>query len=477
MKKNGQTIFSLFQTTAKEVNAYKIILREQGVVPKKITTLEQFRHLPILDKKTYINRFPLSERIPTSSFPPMAYASSGSSGTPTYWFVNDAQEKIGGNIHEYIFRNMFAITEQSPTLVVVCFAMGVWVAGHFTLASCRNIAQKGYQLTCITPSINMNDVLDVLARFAPKYKNIILAGYPPFLMDVLRIARQRRILLHKNKIGLLTAGTTFSEQWRDTAHTLIGSPNAPIVNVYGSADAGMLGHETTLTIALRRYARINSDFSCALFGSAVPQAGLYQYHPEHVFFEEHAGELLITANTAIPLVRYNIHDRGRIFSPSALRTLLTEMRAPKKFYTLLKDFSLPLVRVDGRTDVATTFYALNIYPEHLEAAVDQKPLRDFFSGNFIVYRRQFQKAKREQLCIRLELAAGKTHTQELIALCVDTIVRTLQKKSIEYKKLHASIGKAAIPIVEVYAHGDPHIHQARVPGFLRLKGKKIRMLA
>lgn len=329
MKKNEQAIFSFFQTVAKEVRAYRTILREQGVVLKKITTLEQFRHLPILDKKVYINRFPWSERIAVQSFPPMAYASSGSSGTPTYWFVNDAQEKIGGTIHEYIFRHMFALTEQSPTLVIVCFAMGVWVAGHFTLASCRNIAKKGYQLTCITPSINMNDILDVLMRFAPKYKNIILAGYPPFLMDVLRVARQRHIPLRKNTIGLLTAGTTFSEQWRDTAHTLIGSPRAPIVNVYGSADAGMLGHETTLTIALRRYARVNRDFSHALFESAVPHGGLYQYHPEYVFFEEHAGELLITANTAVPLMRYNIHDRGRIFSADALRTLFKETRAPK----------------------------------------------------------------------------------------------------------------------------------------------------
>ncbi len=476
MKKNEQRILAFFQTVAKEVVAYRALLHKQGIAPKTITTTEKFQQLPILDKKTYINRFPLRERIAGRSFPPMAYASSGSSGTPTYWFVNDAQEKIGGDIHEYIFRHMFGLTEKSPTLVIICFAMGVWVAGHFTLASCRSVARRGYPITSITPSINMNDVLDVLLRFAPKYKNIILAGYPPFLMDVLRVARQRRIPFRKNAIGLLTAGTTFSEQWRDTARTLI-SPHAPIVNVYGSADAGMLGHETDLTIALRRYARANKNFSHALFGSATPHSGLYQYHTEHVFFEEHAGELLITVHTAVPLVRYNMHDRGRIIAPNALRTIFRDAHAPKKFYALLKDFPLPLVRVDGRTDVATTFYALNIYPEHIEAAVDHKPLRDFLSGNFIVYRRQLEKAKREQLCIRLELAIGKTSTPKLKALCTDTIVRALQKKSIEYQKLHASIGSAALPTIEIYKHGDPRIHHARAQGFLRIKGKKTRMLA
>ena len=403
-----QNALGIFQSAAKEIKAYQGFLEQNHILANQIKTLEQFKNIPLIDKKNYLQKHILKDLFAGQRIAPMGYASSGSSGKPTFWFRGDAQEKTGGEIHEIIFHDIFKIKKDESTLVIVCFAMGVWVAGNYTLASCRNVARKGYNLTTITPGIEQEDILSILSSLAPNFTNVVLAGYPPFLMNIINEAKKRKIPL-KNNLKILTAGDKFSENWRTDTLRLAGIRNAhsSLVGVYGCADAGILGHETPLSIFLRRKAEKNKKLSDELFGIYLDLPGFVQYHPEFVFFEEIHGELVFTANAAIPLIRYNIHDVGSAVPYQEIKNIVKKYNLEKEAAVHgLNVWKLPFLVLKGRTDVAVTFYALKIPPEHIRAGIGNTNIRKFLSGNFFAYNHTFNQSKDQKLYIQLELAQG-----------------------------------------------------------------------
>lgn len=472
-----QNALRVFKKAASSVPAYKKFLKKYGISPKRVTGTD-FSKVPLSDKKNYLYRYPLAELFPYGKIPPMAYASSGSSGKPTFWFRGDEQEELGGEFHEIIFRDVFGIRKDEPVLVIVCFSMGVWIAGNFTVAACREVARRGYNLTVISPGIEREDIFNALSGLAPKFKTVVLTGYPPFLMDVVNEAVERGIRFKNTKV--LTAGDKFSEEWRDALLRLVGSkdPYQSIAAVYGSADAGGLGHETPLSIFIRRVADQNKEFRTALFSEGGVLPGLVQYHPEHIFFENVNGELAFTTNTAAPLVRYNIHDAGAVMGWEEMRYFLREhqLEGATKRHGLL-EWKLPFLVLKGRTDVAVTFYALNIYPEHIKAGLEDKKVSRFLSGNFLAYNKTVRGGKVQQLHIRVELAHGRRPTKKIEEAVRRSLVEHFITQNIEFRKLYAVIGGRALPIVTLDVLGSKTFFRNDAKrAVLNMGGKKPKMV-
>jgi len=467
----------VFRNASLKVPAYKALLRKEKIHPDSIQTLKDFEKLPIIDKRSYIYKYFLEDLVPSKKIPPMAYASSGSSGKPTFWFRDDASEERGGQAHELIFRNIFQIKKTDPTLVIVCFSMGVWIAGNYTLAACRNIARKGYMITTITPGIEKEDILHILKHTVPNFKNVIIAGYPPFLMDVFQEAQRKHIPLHTN-LKILTAGDTFSENWREDVAKLLNIKNSyeSLENLYGCAEAGILGFETPPSIFLRKNAEKNKELYKELFGEAENLPGLFQYNPEHVFFEEDNGELLLTVPTAAPLIRYNIHDIGKVFSHNDIQNILKKYRLEEK--SKQRDFgqwNMPFVVVKGRTDVAVTFYALNIFPENIKAGVEDRTISRFLSGNFFAYNKTINHSKIQKLYMNFELAPGVKPNKAIIQAIRKTIAEKLIKLNMEFRKLYSILGEKALPFIILKEYGTSHFQQKDIRGILNIKGKKPKM--
>lgn len=460
-----QKALATFKKAATQVPAYQAMLRKHAIDPLGIRTLEDFQKLPYTDKKGYVYNYPLEDLFPARRIPPMAYASSGSSGTPTFWFRGDEQERAGGDAHERIFRDVFGIKKTDTTLVLVCFSMGVWVAGNYTLAACRHVARKGYRITIITPGIEKEDIVSCLQNLAPHFKNVVIAGYPPFLMDVFQEVRKRHIRM-KAQVKVLAAGDSFSEAWREDVATLLNikKPRESVCNVYGSADAGILGFETPLSISLRKHASKHPKLSHELFGAQPRLPGFFQYDPDLVFFEELKGELVFTAATACPLIRYNIHDIGKVFSSADITRILAAYNLKEK------NTGFPMVAIYGRTDVAVTFYALNIFPEHIQAALEDRRVAKFLSGNFFAHNSTGRGSKTQTLHMRLELAPGVRPSLATAVLARDVIVEKLLALNMEFRKLHSIIGKKALPRVALEEYGG--VLQKNVRGLMSRKGKK-----
>jgi phenylacetate-CoA ligase len=82
--------------------------------------------------------------------------------------------------------------------------------------------------------------------------------------------------------------------------------------LYGTADAGVLGTETPLSITIRRFLAGNPSAAQALTGQ-LRLPTLVQYDPADRFFESlDDGTLVFSADGGIPLVRYHIADEGGV---------------------------------------------------------------------------------------------------------------------------------------------------------------------
>ncbi len=468
---------NVFRSAAKRVPAYRDFLKSHGFRARTVRSYADFARVPIMDKQHYLYRYATAHLFPDGKIPPFAYASSGSSGKPTFWFRSDVEERRGGDIHEIIFRDMWKVPKSEPTLVVVCFAMGLWVAGSYTAASFREVARRGFRITTVTPGIEREDILNVLRMLAPQFRHVVLTGYPPFVMDVIVHAKKADIPL-PGSLYVLTAGDKFTEAWRDDLMKFSGIRNpAHIVSIYGSADAGVLGYETPLSIFVRQRAAEDSRVRNTFFGEGNDLPAFVQYNPRLIYFEEQKGELLFTAAIALPLVRYSIHDEGKLLSFEDVQEMLERsgLRSEAKRRGLLK-WKLPFIIKRGRTDVAVTFYALNIYPENIKAALAQSSIKQFVSGQYFVFNRSVDHNRRQKLCINIELAPGVKSHKRLGERMQLAIADVLGRVSIEYRKLRSSIGDRALPSVRLVPAGGAGIRVLGVRGLLNVGGKKSRIV-
>ncbi|MFA6000141.1 MAG: hypothetical protein WC783_04155, partial [Candidatus Paceibacterota bacterium] len=362
----------------------------------------------------------------------------------------------GGRMHQTIIEDVFKL-QKKRTLAIVCFSMGNWIAGTFTLSSLRNIARKNKQLkiTTITPGIDKDDAVATLRDFAPLFESVILIGYPPFVMDVVLLAKETGVDLSKLDLHFILAGENFSEKWRSMLLKVAGAPQEVnrAISIYGTADAGSIGHENPLTITLRKLALANKAFKKDLFGEITFMPTVVSYYPDQTFFELVNGQLIFTTQTGIPLIRYNIKDHGLLLSEEYVVSLLKKHDLYKKLPGDLKKWKNPLIVLKGRNDVSVTFYALNIYPENLKAGLEDDTVLSLVTGKYIARTEQSKNFREQVFYIDVELKPHITPTIKIKEIISDAIFRHLLELNSEYRKLFNSIHEKALPVVRLIEYG------------------------
>ena len=175
------------------------------------------------------------------------------------------------------------------------------------------------------------------------------------------------------------AGEVFSEEWRTLVGERLGSTDwcYDSASLYGTADAGVLGNETPLSICIRRFLGGNPEAARELFGeSRLPT--LVQYDPFVRYFE-------VAEPTA----------RRRCSSPAttACRWCATTSPTPAAWCRTigcciprglevrsgaeLGDHGwrgvhrLPFVFVFGRSNFTVSYFGANVYPENVTVGLEQ----------------------------------------------------------------------------------------------------------
>lgn len=453
-----QQALSTFRLSAARVPAYRDFLAKHHINPDRIRTIGDFRnHVPPVDKENYLRAYPLEALCVDGALHrlPMISASSGSTGRPFYWPRNDEVTDEGAFIHELLFRHAFDI-QKKRTLVLVCFSMGLWIAGTYTLECLRRFLPRGYDLQVITPGIDMQDILPILQDLNGTADQILLVGYPPLIKDVVDAALAEGILRADGRVRFLFAGEGFSEGWREALLTRVAAPDhlSDSMSIYGTADAAVLGHETKLSNAIRKFCFNEPQSTQTLFGDErLPS--LLQYHPYFKYVETNeSNEILFTCNAGLPLVRYNIHDYGGVASYDNFLAGATALGFTPDPALISSSWKLPFVYVFGRAQFATSIYAVNIYLENVQAALADGQLQPFVSGKAVIGNGNDDNWD-QYWWITVELARDIAPTAIMTERIRERIVDVLCERNSEFRRLYAAYGERARPRVTLVPYGAP----------------------
>lgn len=426
---------ALFHHVAATVPAYQTFLAERNINPANIQTYADFQQLPPINKENYLKLYALAQLCRHGQLEncDIIAVSSGSTGKPTFWPRFFADELQIATRFEQIFRDSFS-ADTRRTLAVICFTLGTWVGGIFTMNCCRYLASKGYPITAIAPGNNKEEIFRVVQELGESFEQVVLLGYPPFIKDVVDNGIARGIQWQKYRIKMVFAGEVFSEEWRSLVGERVGSTNFcyDSASLYGTADAGVLGNETPLSICIRRFLANNPEAARNLFGeSRLPT--LVQYDPCSRFFEVEERNLLFSGDNGVPLVRYNILDTGGIISYDEMLEFLAkwgfdpvaELTGDRGIH------KLPFVYVFGRSNFTVSYFGANIYPENVTVGLEQPAIKEWVTGKFVLQVKE-DADKNKYLFVVVELAPGVEGSEEKKEAIASSILSQLLRLNSEF---------------------------------------------
>ena len=462
-EKQGQKkALQVFHAAAERVPAYKDFLKKHKIKHEKIKTITDFQQVPWISKNSYLKKYPIEDLCWEGDFhrSQIVSVSSGSTGKPFLWPRDMRLELETTYFFELILHSFFNISERK-TLVVNCFAMGMYVGGPFFLNATLRIAQKGHSVTVVTPGNMIDDVLRVIQELASNYEQVILSGYPPFLKDVIENGTDIGINWSQYRTVLFPAGEGFSEGWRTAVAQSAGGTNTAVdfLSYYGTADAAVLGFETPWSVFFRQAVASENGTVEQVFGQCrLPS--LMQYFPTLRYFEVNKNELHFTAaNGSIPLIRYNIGDNGGLLTHDQITSIAEknniDIRSKLAKCGHTKLWQLPYVYVFGRTDHTVVLYGANIYPENIKTALETGSLSSKCTGRFTMEVEE-DHDHNQHLNIHIECQRVAKPTNHLRKQITKTIILVLEEANSEYTNASKAIGGRAIPCIFLHRYGDEH---------------------
>src|SRR3569832_231933 len=274
----------------------------------------------------------------------------------------------------------------------------------------------------------------VAHELGPQYEQIVLLGDPPFVKDVIDSGGTQHIDWPRYKPKLVFAGEVFSEEWRTLVCERIGAddPRYATASRYGTADGGVLGNETPLSIELRRYFAARPALAREVFGeSRLPP--LVQYAPRSRYIEVRDDDtLVVSGDSGVPLMRYHIADKGGIITFEEMRAL-AQAAGCTAFDTLhgCDAPPLPFVYLFGRADFTVSYFGANNYPENISVGLEQPEVRDWVSGKFVL--QVIETTDRNQtLAVTVELLPGVEGDAAKRARIAETVLAQLTRLNSEF---------------------------------------------
>jgi phenylacetate-CoA ligase len=464
-KRGEQKALHLFHKAAIHVPAYKDFLYKNHIKPDLIKTFADFQSVPCTDKPSYISQYSLDQlcwhgKLEDSN---IISFSSGSTGKPSLWPRGTYQDFEGAFAFEHLLTSLFHIDKKS-TLFINSFSLGNYVAGMYVYTSTKLLSQKGYPLTIVSPGISYQDLFNMLSRLDSKYEQIILAGYPPFIRDVIDLGNKENFDFSKLNLKFFFASEFFSEDWRNYTLNLANNtrPLTDSTNIYGTADSAIFSFETPSAILIRKLIQHEPAINQALFHSKLTPT-LTQYNPLLTFYESINEELTLTSASGIPLIRYNLKDHGGVLTNQQIDTTLAgyQLNLDAELQSQNLEairYQLPYSYVTNRTDGAVSFYAIKIFPEYARSGIESSSLHNSLSGRFTLISTE-DSYHAPQLIIHAELNTGVNPTESLERQVFQSVFDSLLSHCSEYSFLENSIGSKAYPKIVLHPKGNSEYFQ------------------
>jgi len=104
--------------------------------------------------------------------------------------------------------------------------------------------------------------------------------------------------------------------------------------------------------------------------------------------------------------------------------------------------------VQGRTDVAAIYSAVNIYPDYFRPAVEHISLATRLTGRFIA-RCEVDESQRQTLVLEVELRSQQQPDSDTAEHVRELSIASLRQLSAEYRVVHDQKGRDAEPVVRL----------------------------
>lgn len=453
LDRGDHRVLNLFKQMAERVPAYRKFLKENNINPTKVRSIRDFKKIPLTNKSNYLKKNSIEDLCWDGDFKKNQWvfsATSGTTGNPFYFPRTFEQTIQYAAVAEIYLNDNFDIQKKS-TLYINGFALGVWIGGLFTFEAITQLAKKGKcPLSIINPGLNKEAIVKSVRDLGEKFDQIILAGYPPFIKDVIDMGTYQKLNWSKYNLKFIFSAESFSENFRDYLQDKTGFENiyTATLNHYGTVDMGTMAYETPYSILLRRKA-LELNLTRSLFKGSDKLPTVAQYIPELFYFEEYNNGLICSAKSGFPLVRYDLKDIGgvllkghadRFFAENDIN--VSELSRKYHFFA----YNLPVVYVFERSDLTVSLYGLNIYPETIKKFLQGNSLcKEYLTGKFSMLTKS-DKNQNQYLEINLELKMGTIAVSKMeVAKIKKGLVDFLRENNSEYQKLYKELGQKIAP--------------------------------
>ncbi|HEY8899467.1 MAG TPA: hypothetical protein VIM61_03590 [Chthoniobacterales bacterium] len=364
------------------MRAYREFLDSHGV-----PVGASFERLPPTDKESYLKRFPFRDLVGDDFDGTFTiFSSSGSSGHAFYWPQLKSSHASSATALRGMLEDAFAIHERR-TLAVIGLALGSWIGGDFFSWVFKNVSvSTPYPFAVFSPGNKHDEIISILHAASGMVDQFLLVCCPSAIGHLLLRAEQSERPLPLEKMRYLVIGEPFPEFVRLDLEKRSGcDADRPVMlSVYGSADTGVLGFESRVSLHLRRICETVPAFAQSLsLQGAAPH--FFHVADPSAYLESVNGELWVTKWQGIPIVRYNLHDQARILDWNDIASALTKVPADASHALITNPPPAPLqkfIAITGRSDSCLILCGTNITETMLDHALRSSDLQAELTGTY-----------------------------------------------------------------------------------------------
>ncbi len=425
---------------------------------KKYNSNTKWENIPHTDKSNYIKKYSLRERCLNGKLPENGevYESSGSSGKPTLWVQNKAEEEVLFSEMAFEYHYLF---QSKPTVIISTWITGPWITGNkFCEVASHSALLKN-------TGSDMQNILETLKDFGSK-EHYLIVGYPPFIRQLILFLKQN-INLNQYSLDIGLGGEAVSLQAYEFLAKQLPKKSL-ILSSYGASDLDIgVGFENPFCQYVRTLASKNTNFHKELFGTKTGDLPMvFQYNPTLYYVEgtpnkdKTKSELLFTQlNTEVahPKIKYNLHDLGEQISFTQVINLLEKydpnyLQKYQKSIQFRSILPLPFFLVRGRSDGMLTIGSANVYPHQIELCFSQEKSVHPHINHFKISKSQNKKMQ-EMFEIHVELKHGVTVPKTFSSDCQKTVLKFLGKFNADYAELAKNNPEMKNFVVNIYPFG------------------------
>jgi len=403
-----ETAWSVIQRMFVESKAYREFLLENS--PKlagaqnltKLPDKFEWDDVPVVTKSSFYSRYPFYDVIPESNRGRI-YTYQRSSGTAAsrtnggkakgfFWpSLIESPEELTNGFADIMAQMLSKANGQ--VLFIVGLSLGSWAGGeNIGFVSKLSAIGQTLPITVFSPGNQHDEIIEMIDFAHEQYDRIIIACCPSAIYYILKAAENADVKLPMEKISFMVTGEPFAEELRLELHRMSGGNRKlpPMFSVYGSADSGFSGIESTHLIELRQSLLRNPEIGEALELRPGSIPSFFHMYHRNQYFEVVNGELVVTAWQGLPLVRYNLEDSVQFFAWKEICDVMqrfAETDRQRKLWQFIADQPWPgVAAVYGRSQGCLFLCGTNIFDSMLEEVVMGSALLDeHITGHFVVW--------------------------------------------------------------------------------------------